>query len=139
MQFDKDIILKAFSQNSEIYRIIPKEYKSNIEFLNELVKLDPLIVNQFEYELQNNKIIILTAISEIGVDALWGKKEEVFRDIDIMIAALISPYGQDSWEPILNGVGGDAHFSKNKIETAYNIFGEEILEHDFNWILAQDL
>jgi hypothetical protein len=64
-----------------------------------------LVIDQLKSSFKNNKTIILTAIEVIGVDALWDKEIEIYQDVEIMVAALKSPYGQICWEPLLTAVG----------------------------------
>jgi hypothetical protein len=137
LKSDKDVILKAFTQNSDIYKFIPEKFKSDHSFLIELVNIDPLILDKFNDEFRNERNIILVAIDKIGVDALWNKNIEVYKDIQIMISAIKSRYGQNLWDSILNSSGDDAVFSKKVIDIAYSIYGDALLQHNFNWILAQ--
>jgi hypothetical protein len=135
---DKEIILIAFKQDQNVYNYIPDEFKEDLNFSIELVRIHPLIIDEFNSYLRNNKTIILTAINEIGVDALWHKNIEIYQNVEIMVAALKSQYGQDCWEPILCAAGVEAELSKFIIETAYEIHGDAVLDYDFYWLKNQN-
>jgi hypothetical protein len=127
---DKEIILIAIKQDQDVFNLISDDF----DFIIELVKIRPLIIDDLNSFFRNNKTIILTAINEIGVDALWHKKLEIYQDIEIMVAALKSPFGQTCWEPILSASGSETEFSKTIIEIAFSIYGEEIIKNDFEQI-----
>jgi len=131
---DKEIIMIAFEQDREIINFIPDEFQDDLNFILELVRIHPLVIDQLNSSFKNNKTIILTAIEDIGVDALWDKEIKIYQDVEIMVAALKSPYGQDSWEPILSAAGTETEFSKAIIEIAFSIYGEEIIKNDFEQI-----
>jgi hypothetical protein len=131
---DKEIIMLAFMQDQDVINLIPNEYQDDLNFILEMVRIHPLVIDQLKSSFKNNKTIILTAIADIGVDALWDKEIEIYQDVEIMVAALKSPYGQICWEPVLTAAGNVAEFSKIVIELAYSIYGEEVIEYDFNKI-----
>jgi hypothetical protein len=126
--------LIAIKQDQDVFNLISDDFKNDFDFIIELVKIRPLIIDDLNSFFRNNKTIILTAINEIGVDALWNKKLEIYQDIEIMVAALKSPYGQACWEPILSASGSETEFSKTIIEIAFSIYGEEIIKNDFEQI-----
>jgi len=133
-QSDKEIILIAIKQDQDVFNLISDDFKNDFDFIIELVKIRPLIIDDLNSFFRNNKTIILTAINEIGVDALWNKKLEIYQDLEIMVAALKSPFGQDCWEPLLTAAGNAAEFSKIIIEIAYSLFGNEIIKNHFDQI-----
>ena len=131
---DKEIIWIAIKQDQDVFNLIPDNFKNDLDFIIDLVKIHPLIIDALNSAFRYNKSIILTAINEIGVDALWQKKLEIYQDVEIIVAALKSPYGQECWEPLLTAAGNVAEFSKIIIEIAYSLFGEEIIKNDFDQI-----
>ena len=135
---DKEIIMIAFMQDQDVINLIPNEYQDDLNFILELVRIHPLVIDQLKSSFKNNKTIILTAIADIGVDALWDKEIEVYQDVEIMVAALKSQYGQDCWEPILCSAGVEAELSKFIIQTAYEIHGDAVLKYDFYWLKNQN-
>jgi|GEM_PF-6594680 len=131
---DKEIIMLAFMQNQDVINFIPDEFQDDLNFILELVRIHPLVIDQLNSSFKNNKTIILTAIEDIGVDALWDKEIKIYQDVEIMVAALKSRFGQACWEPILSAAGTETEFSKTIIEIAFSIYGEEIIKNDFEQI-----
>lgn len=129
---DKEIILEAFKQDEDIFEFIPEFLKRDIDFLVELVIISPSITYKFDYEFRNNRRIILSAIDGYGVDALWEMELKIFQDVEIIVTALKSAYGQHIWEDILCGAGDLAEFSKSIIEAGYILYGDKVLEMSYN-------
>ena len=112
-----------------IYNELPEEMKRDINFLEKLIQIKPFLIGKINPDLDCFKKLLHIAIEEIGVDALWEMDSKIFEDIDIIVAALKSPYGQHIWESILCDTG--AEYSKKIIEAGYNLYGDKVLDFDY--------
>lgn len=119
----------------KFYNELPEEMKEDADFLEKLVQMQPLFIIKINQDLDYFKKLILIAIEEIGVDALWEMNSDIFKDVDIVVAALKSPYGQDCWEPILCGAGESAEYSKKIIEAGYKLYGDKVLDLNYKELL----
>ena len=131
LKMDKEVLLTAFQQDEVVWKFINPVLYDDINLMMELVKLQPFVLNNFPFKLRINKNFVATAIEEIGVDALWNMPLKIFQDIDLIVKALQSKYGSDSWEPILCAAGDKAEYSKKSLRQD-SVFMEMMY---LNWIL----
>lgn len=136
-QTDDELALTAIEQDDEVWSMLPIELIEDSNFLEKLIGIRPLLIIELKNEYPNliNKSLILIAIEKIGVDALWEMNSEIFKDINIIVSALKSPYGQDCWESILCAAGENAEYSKKIIEAGYNLYGDKVLEFNYEKLL----
>ncbi len=130
-QNDKELALTAIEQDAEVWSMLPFKLLEDADLLEEVIRINPLLITNYlehkNYDILIHKKLLFIAIEEIGVDALWEVDSEIFKDIDIIVAALKSPYGQICWDPILCGAGENAEYSKKIIEAGYNLYGDKVL------------
>jgi hypothetical protein len=128
----KCVRLPQIFKYEENYNELPEEMKQDSNFLEKLVKIKPFLIGKINRDLDCFKKLLHIAIEEIGVDALWEINDiNVFKDIDIIVAALKSPYGQDCWQSILCVASEKAEYSKKIIEAGYNLYGDKVLDLDY--------
>jgi hypothetical protein len=123
------IIENEIFKYEAIYNELPEEMKQDGNFLEKLIQIKPFLIGKINRDLDCFKKLLFIAIEEIGVDALWEMDSEIFEDIDIIVTALKSPYGQHIWESILCDAG--AEYSKNIIEAGYNLYGDKVLDLEY--------
>ncbi len=128
-QNDKELALTAIEQDAEVWSMLPFKLLEDADLLEEVIRINPLLITNYlehkNYDILIHKKLLFIAIEEIGVDALWEVDSEIFKDIDIIVAALKSPYGQHIWEAILHDAGTE--YSKKIIEAGYNLYGDKVL------------
>ena len=135
-QTDEELALIAIEQNSDVVveEMLPMELIEDGDFIEKVIRIQPLLITYFlgnkDYDILIDKKLLFIAIEEIGVDALWEMDSEIFKDIDIIVAALKSPYGQHIWEAILYDAG--AEYSKKIIEAGYNLYGDKVLALNYS-------
>ena len=136
-QIDEELALIAIEQDSDVVveEMLPMELIEDGDFIEKVIRIQPHLITYFlgnkDYDILIHKKLLFIAIEEIGVDALWEMDSEIFKDIDIIVAALKSLYGQICWDPILCGASENAEYSKKIIEAGYNLFGDKVLELNY--------
>ena len=137
-QIDEELALIAIEQDSDVVveEMLPMELIEDGDFIEKVIRIQPHLITYFlgnkDYDILIHKKLLFIAIEEIGVDALWEMDSEIFKDIDIIVAALKSPYGQICWDPILCSASENAEYSKKIIEAGYNLFGDKVLELNYS-------
>ncbi len=133
-QNDKELALTAIEQDAEVWSMLPFKLLEDADLLEEVIRINPLLITNYlehkNYDILIHKKLLFIAIEEIGVDALWEVDSEIFKDIDIIVAALKSPYGQHIWEAILHDAGTE--YSKKIIEAGYNLYGDKVLALNYS-------
>jgi hypothetical protein len=133
---DEELALIAIEQDSDVVveEMLPMELIEDGDFIEKVIRIQPLLITYFlgnkDYDILIHKKLLFIAIEEIGVDALWEMDSEIFKDIDIIVAALKSPYGQHIWEAILYDAGTE--YSKKIIEAGYNLYGDKVLALNYS-------
>jgi hypothetical protein len=137
-QTDEELALIAIEQDSDVVveEMLPMDLIEDGDFIEKVIRIKPLLITYLlgnkDYHILIHKKLLFIAIEESGVDALWEMDSEIFKDIDIIVAALKSPYGQDCWDPILCGAGENAEYSKKIIEAGYNLYGDKVLALNYS-------
>lgn len=140
---NKELILLALENDIESYNHIPDDVLEDIEFVIQIVRIQPILVLYNENTLclddkmRCNKRVIITAIEYLGVDALWDLCPNLYQDVDIIVNVLNFTTNEEDWSGHECSKGKEFEKSKKLIEVAWEIYGNSITEHDYNWILSQ--